>query len=408
MNRSILLSFALLTSAVSAQQQVPVCSGCSGSTQQLLADPRPEPEWDITGYLVAETGDAIIVRVDDAGDPRRAAEIATLAKDVYNEIAIDENGTLRTTTGVLGAALTSGALAAVEIDAFDETWDPSYDPTPEPLAGETIGSRLELVTADGTGRHVAFLYLYDASQYAARMAALGAGERTLWSGDLVQTDGTGAKSLYVSGQHNVFAGRVSSGGGLKIGGTDHSFLAPVSWDGGLLQLTANGTTFAYMPVEKVASAMTLAPAPLSAYQQHPAALLFTGDVTVLDGGGGALAVSDGFQTWPAEGKVIVTGGSIDVEGIGLSGRVTLVAGGEINLSANSSLLQPAVDGLLAWTSGGIGDVTIGGSGNVLSGALIATAQLVRFNGSDNELTGKVRGGGVRFLGSGNQLSDGVW
>jgi hypothetical protein len=392
----------LAASPALAQQTVAVSAECSAEVANLLSDPRPEPEWDIVGMELAGTGCGMIVHNDDAADPARLARFRVLGKAIFSETIRDESGAPRTISGSLGQMILGGTLAGVELDMFD----PQYDPTPAALVGTQAELRVQLVDASAGGAHVAYLYAYNAQQFAARKALLGASETTVWLGDMVHSADLSSRSMNISGHDNVFLGRVRSAGGLRIGGFEQRFDAPVYWANGPIKMSPiPSVTFAYMPQQE-ASPLQLPPPQTQAwFQAQPSSLFFLGDVTVLEDGNGNLIVSDGLQSWPAEGRIVCTLGSINVEGQTLAGSVTLIAIGDISISADSSLLRPAAGDCLAWSAAA--DVTIGGSANDLVGALRA-GQHIRFSGSENSLTGQVRCNSFIVTGGENVLTDGAY
>lgn len=391
--------------AALAQQVVPVSGTCGAQTVELLSDPRPEPEWDVASLLVAGTDTELIIRNDDALDAARLAAIRVLAKEIFAETLYDESGAARTSAGSLGQMIAAGTLAGAELDLFDELFDPLYDPTVEPIVGSQAAARVELVDASAGGAHVAYLYVYDAQQLALRKALLGALETTVWLGDLVHSSDGTSKSMNVSGHDNRFHGRVRSAGGLRIGGYGQTFRAPVYWANGLIRLTSSAAAFDCLPLQESSPVLAAPVRSPSWYEAQPGSLVFAGDVVLLDDGNGGLLVSDGVQSWPAEGRVVRSGGAISVEGSQpLTGSVTLIAAGEISFAADASLLRAAAGELLAWSTAG--DVTVGGSANVLTGALRA-ADHIRIGGSLNELTGQLRCASFVVTGGENVLSDGA-
>ncbi len=400
-----LLVPALLLAAPSvlAQGSLDVPSSCASAAQELLSDPRPEPEWDVVGLYLASHDVGVLVRNDDASDPARLAQLRVFAKEAFGATVQDESGVALATGGTLGAMLSAGTLAGVEIDLFGEPFDPSYDPTPEPAVGSEAAARVQLVAA-GSGAHVAWMYVYDAQQYAAREALLGAPRIPFWLGDLVQTSDGGSRSIDVSGHDNAFHGTLRAGGGVRVGGYDQTFRADVLWASSYVRSVGGTAVFEKEPEQRASTTLPAPPRSRAWLEAQPGALLFDGDVTVGLDAGGQLVVSDDQQSWPADGRVISTSGSIHVEGQALAGSVTLIATNDVVLASEASLLRPAAGGVLGWSCAG--KLTVGGSANDLVGSLRAAGELA-ISGSGNAFTGQLRG--MRFLatGAGNTITDGA-
>jgi len=401
----VLLSSATALSPAS-QQSIAISPGVNVEVETLFSDPNPEPEWDVVGLNLGGTGFSALVRNDDASNPGRLSQLAVLGKDLFEELIMDEYGVQQTTTGNLGALLSSGTLGAFEIDIFDDQFDPTYDPTPDPVLGtDALADWVELTFQ---GSHVGYLYLYDAALYGARKASLGAVEITVWPGDLIHTGGGANRSVNVLGNDNVFRGSVRSSGGMRIGGFSQSFDAEVFWAKGFLNLSPGAASFAAVPLKDPAAALRPTPQSATWYRTQPNSLSFTVDLTLQDDGQGNLVVSDGVQTFPAEGMIVNTTGSIDIDGVGLSGSVTLIADGEVNLSGTACQLTPASTDLLAWATGAVGgDIMLDGGGNVLSGSLFAPASFVRIPGSNNTLTGQISAKSFKITGGFNVIGDGA-
>ena len=386
--------FLIASTAAFSQQSVPLSGSTSGLLSDLNAEPNPEPEWDVVGTNLGSLGLTLLVRNDDASDPVRLAETTNAALHVTEEAIVDEHGVWQTTSGSVGALLTSGAVTAFEVDLFE---DP-YCGVADPVLG--VDALLDVVVLqDDQGQNIGHIYLYDTTLAAGRIASVVSYQRSAFLGDLIHTSNVGSKSVKVLGSDNAFIGPVRSSGGMKVGGFGQSFDGPVLRTHQWMQLSPGVATFTEVPAVAPATALRSTPETAGYYSSHPNAVVLSGDVTVLSDQG-VLSATDGAQTFAIDGKILVTDGSIDVDGIGLTGSVTLIAGEVVNFSSSSSQLTPAETDLLLWAQGG--NVNLDGSANVLQGAIFSS-NVVSFSGSDNDFVGTIDAAKFKATGSGNSL-----
>jgi len=389
----VLLGLLAAPVAASEEQTVPLGARANQALLVPLAEPRPEPDWNCFDITLAETSIRAILPSDAEGDPERGHDLLRLAKFLAEDLDA-------LTAGPVGAGLAAGTIFGVEFDLFPN------DDGVKPTAGECLDLSVTLTGEglDGQPAEMGTIYCFDQAQYWARVGALGAVPARVWPGFALHASFAGVYGLRLSGSMNDFVGDVRSNGTIFLGGFGNSFVDEI-WFQGIAGVR---------PENQYGSGLLQAtPGPLRASphdaawyaaQAEASGTKVLGDVIVGPGEFGRIELLGE----SVDGKVVYATGSITVEGNLLSGAVTLVAEGDIEIDCGNSQLAAARDDVLAVKVGASpGSVSISGSGNVLVGTVHAAQSSIRYFGSDNELTGAARARKVKVLGSGNSFSAGT-
>ncbi|MEW6073230.1 MAG: hypothetical protein AB1726_11655 [Planctomycetota bacterium] len=362
---------------------------------------RPGSDWNHFDMKVAETTIRAILPNYLSGDPVNIEEMNRFNKHLVAD-------TVLKSTGEIATWLQNGTLVAVEFDVLAS--DP-FDPPPPDQHMGTIG-QIEGENLLGQYGVLGTMYCYDQEDYNNRIAYLvlmmgrEPNRPTVWLGDTLQSGASGSTSMRLSGATNTVVGSVHSNGDLRLSGTGYIMLQKITFVG--LFLTQPGAGNLLGPVVQAPSKALPSPAHDAAWYLAAATAngtFFAGDLSILDDGAGGLASATGV----ALSGVVYATGAITIESSSLTGTVTLVAGGTIDLAGSNCLLGAAVDDLLLWSTSTIATdaVALDGSGCVLTGAAYAPGVEFRVGGSTNQLTGRILASKVKVTGSLNTFTDGT-
>ena len=245
------------------------------------------------------------------------------------------------------------------------------------------------------------MYCFNEAQYAARVGTLGmVGEYIVWCGPLGHGGSSAGKSVQVAGNNNSFTGALKANGAFRVNGDGHTF------DGDMIYGTSIVIQFGSHTlgpqIQETALPLEGSPGTASWYQAN-ADYFFTSDVSIVNDGSGGMTTALGV---PVSGLVYATG-SISIDGNNIAATATFVAEGGVEFLGNDCTFAPAVDEVLAYSVGdeaGEG-ISIVGSDQILTGALIAPNVRIDVSGSDNQISGQLQADNVRIMGTGNSISN---
>jgi hypothetical protein len=191
-------------------------------------------------------------------------------------------------------------------------------------------------------------------------------------------------------------GAVHSDGGIKMGGSTNTVTGPTTYACAGKFLDGGGGNVFNPPAAQAPDQGSSYPNPPSGYDYNvptstdfPCTFQYTGD---WDLPGGALAPGVYCQLDPA--KSIKIGSTV-------TGNVTLISRGKIDISASSSVLTAHTKGVLLY-AGGTGDsvIKVAGSNMTWSGYVYAPNGQIEYSGStNNTLSGSIIGYKVKLNGS---------
>jgi len=325
-----------------------------------------------------------IVQNYPAMGPAFAHEMRTLAKYLFREAVLRGDSSLATQRR-------SGLLRGIEFDWF----------FPEAQAGAVplhLPDPVEVyLTADGSRSHLATIYGYDGSGYAAKKAMVEAmvghpmETFVVFEGDVLSIP-AGGEPLALRGDGNELHGPLRSAPGARFTGTRNAVHDSLSTLGAV-QLGEGNRVGVLLPDVAAPEPGVPASAAIARRWAQRHGTYYPGD-----------AVLTAEDRVPA--GLVFAEGSITLAGDGLSGRWTLVsATGDVVLASDDLRLTPWIGETLAIAYAG--DVAVRCDRGRVVGAIHAPDGRLELAGAKNRLVGTFVGAGVTVTGSLNVLGDGT-
>lgn len=218
---------------------------------------------------------------------------------------------------------------------------------------------------------------------------------------------TSGNGIIASGASGAIGGLVRSNSNITIDGSKHTFSGSVQYAG---TLTENGSADAYAspPAQVPAAPATVAFA-LADYRPGGTAALAAGpsfhdETSACAAGGG---------TWTLAGSTTFSPGiyyapcAVAISGSSVTGDVTLVATGDVDVSGSGATFTPFVDGLsIASSAVDAAAVRIDGASAAIGGYLYAPAGAVVLAGAKDQLACGAVAGSITLAGAGLTVGPG--
>lgn len=235
--------------------------------------------------------------------------------------------------------------------------------------------------------------LLPASGTSAAAAPLCLDGYALWANSQ-----TRAEVLSISGSSSMISGAVRSNADLHLSGSNLQLSGPVIYT---TRFEDGGDANSYPPSAQLVAALPPVSYAISAYRPGGAAAVAAGSTYHEIRGNLDIA-----EPQVLNGLYYVTGDA-KLNASALSGKVTIVAEGAIDLSGSLHNLSPFADGLLLFSNKsapGAAVLKLAGSDGTLHGVIYGPGGMLELSGSKNSLHGLILGDTLKLNGSSLQIS----
>ncbi len=346
---------------------------------------QPEPDLNCDVCEFPRSGLLVIMQNDGHGDARRTAELRALSKSFLRRAVLESRGQIHDWWQ-------DGTLAGVEFDWFFPEFGA---PAPEemlPTVGQVFG-----VDEDGLPKHLANVYCYTSTQFAARVKAVEAmighemDRYTVWEDNTVTSTDADQQGARVQSGQSLVSGAVSSLSDVHVSGGQH-MMDTVAYAKDL-DLQGNVQIGQIAKVTSVTSPRPSADVDWTRTLAQILGAYYAGDVSFTDAN-------------PPPSGLVFAEGDITVETSGLKGTWTFVsATGKVTfkghrLDATGYYHNTLV---LAYT----GDVSVRSHQSTLRGEIAAPLGTIELHATDATIEGILYAREVRTAGGLMHLTDGT-